>query len=108
MATRRAATVRYGCRMTLQERVSDNVRILAAARGTSPAAVAESMGRSRQWLQNKLSGRSGWSVDDVETISRGLDVEVAVLMSTEWWPEELRARRDSNPKPSDPWPAVAA
>ena len=88
--------------MALQDQVSDNVRVLAAARGTSPAAVAEGVGRSRQWLQNKLAGRSGWSVDDVELIGAQLGVEPGILMTTDWWPEEmLRARRDSNPKPSD-------
>jgi len=88
--------------MTLQERVSDNVRILAAARGTSPSAVAGDLGRSRQWIQNKLSGRNGWSVEDLEAVADSLGVEPGVLMSIDWWPEVLvRARRDSNPKPSD-------
>ena len=84
------------------------MRILAAARGTSPAAVAESLGRSRQWIQSKLSGRVGWSLDDVEAVSGGLGVEAGVLMTTDWWPEQLlRARRDSNPQPSDPWRVAA-
>lgn len=79
------------------------MRVLAAARGTSPAAVAESLGRSRQWLQNKLAGRNGWTVEDVERVGAQLGVDPAVLMTTDWWPEVMvRARRDSNPKPSDP------
>ena len=94
--------------MALQQRVSDNVRILAAARGTSPAAVAEAMGRSRQWIQAKMSGRVGWSLSDVDAVSQGLGVEPTVLMTREWWPEELlRARRYSKPQPSDSWRAAA-
>lgn len=89
--------------MTLQEQVSANVRLLAAARGTSPAAIAQSVGRTRQWMQAKLTGRNGWSVADVDAVSDFLGVEPGVLMSTDWWPDVLvRARRDSNPKPSDP------
>jgi Helix-turn-helix domain len=93
--------------MTLQDRVSSNVRVLAAAAGTSPSAVAESVGRSRQWIQAKLSGRIGWSLGDVERVSEGLGVEPGVLMTTDWWPAELRACRDSNPKPSDLWRVAA-
>jgi transcriptional regulator with XRE-family HTH domain len=89
--------------MTLQEQVNDNVRVLAAARGTSPSAVAEAAGRSRQWIQNKLSGRNGWSVEDLEAVADSLGVEPAVLMTEDWWPDVLRACRDSNPKPSDSW-----
>jgi transcriptional regulator with XRE-family HTH domain len=96
--------------MALHEQVSDNVRILAAAQGTSPAAVAEGIGRSRQWLQNKLTGRAGWSVDDLQAVAGGLGVDPAILMTSDWWPDVLRACRDSNPKPSDScdWLQVAA
>ena len=87
--------------MTLQDQVNDNVRILAAARGTSPSAVAVEVGRTRQWIQNKLSGRIAWSIGDVEAVAAQLGVEPTALMTTEWWPDVLRACRDSNPKPSD-------
>ena len=88
--------------MTLQQQVGDNVRVLAAARGTSPGTLAVEVGKTRQWIQSKLAGRNGWSVADVEAIAVALDVDPATLMTTSWWPEELlRACRDSNPKPSD-------
>lgn len=93
--------------MALQDQVSDNVRVLAAARGTSPAAVAEALGRSRQWIQNKLAGRSRWSVEDVEAVGRQLGVDASDLVTTEWWPSQLRARRYSKPQPSDLWFAAA-
>jgi hypothetical protein len=67
--------------------VSDNVRVLAAARGTSPGAVALSVGRTRQWIQAKMAGRNGWSVADVDLVATSLGVEPALLMSTDWWPE---------------------
>jgi hypothetical protein len=58
-------------------------------------------------MQAKLTGRNGWSVADVDAVSDFLGVEPGVLMSTDWWPDVLvRARRDSNPKPSD-WVPVA-
>jgi predicted DNA-binding transcriptional regulator AlpA len=88
--------------MALQEHVSDNVRILAAAQGTSPAAVAEGIGRSRQWLQNKLTGRAGWSVADLEAIAGGLGVEPATLMSIEWWPDVLATGVVASPKKRRP------
>jgi hypothetical protein len=87
--------------MSLQQQVSDNVRVFTAAQGTSPGAVALRLGRSRQWMQAKLAGRNRWRTDEVEEVAAQLGVSPIVLMSTEWWPEELlRARRDSNPKPS--------
>ena len=91
----------YLCQMTLQTQVGDNVRIISAARGTSPSAVAEDVGKTRQWMSNKLAGRAGWSVADLEAIADVLGVEPGILLTTEWWPDVLRARRDSNPKPSD-------
>ena len=94
--------------MSLQESVSANVRVLAAARGTSPSALAVSLGRSRAWIQSKLVGRNGWSLADLDAVSEGLGVDAQTLMTTEWWPDELRrARRDSNPQPSDPWRVAA-
>ena len=82
--------------------MSDNVRVFTAAQGTSPGAVALRLGRSRQWVQAKLAGRNRWSMEDVEEMAAALGVDPFVLMSTDWWPEPLvRARRDSNPKPSD-------
>ena len=95
-------------RVSLQGQVSDNVRLFTAAQGTSPGAVALRLGKSRQWVQAKLAGRNRWSTDDVEAISDALGVSPMVLMSTDWWPDELRrARRDSNPQPSDLWRAAA-
>jgi hypothetical protein len=94
--------------MALQDQVSDNVRVLSAAKRTTPTAVARSLGRSPQWIQAKLAGRNRWTIEDVEAIGGELEVSPTVLMSTAWWPEELlRACRDSNPKPSDLYPMAA-
>lgn len=94
--------------MAIQDRVSDNVRVLTAVQRTSPGAVALRLGKSRQWIQNKMAGRNRWSMDDVEAVSEVLGVPAIELMTTDWWPEQmLRARRDSNPKPSDLWRVAA-
>jgi hypothetical protein len=94
--------------VALQEHVSDNVRLLTAVQGTSPGALALRLGKSRQWVQAKLAGRNRWSMDDVEAVSAALGVPALELMTTDWWPEQLlRARRDSNPKPSDLWSVAA-
>jgi len=98
----------YPDMVTLQEQVNRNVLVLAAAAGTNASAISLQMGKSRAWLQAKLAGRNGWAVSDLEAVSEVLGVEPEVLMTTDWWPEELvRARRDSNPKPSDLYLAVA-
>ncbi len=100
--------VAYPDTMTLQEQVNRNVLVLAAAAGTNASAISLRMGKSRAWLQAKLAGRNAWAVSDLEAVSEALGVEPEVLMSTDWWPDELlRARRDSNPKPSDRWMVAA-
>jgi hypothetical protein len=87
--------------MALHDQVSDNVRVITAAQGTNPGAMALRLGKSRQWIQAKLAGRNRWSMEDVEAVSEELGVPVMSLLTTEWWPQELlRARRDSNPQPS--------
>jgi cyanate lyase len=86
--------------MTLQEQVNRNVVLLAAAAGTNPSAISLRMGKSRAWLHAKLAGRNAWAVEDVEAIAAVLGVEASTMMTTDWWPDVLRACRDSNPKPS--------
>lgn len=81
--------------------VGDNVRVLAAAKGTSPGGIAVEIGRSRQWIQNKLAGRNGWSVADVEAIAGALGVEPQVLMTTDWWPVELLRAVETGKDPAD-------
>jgi hypothetical protein len=93
-------------RMSLQEQVSDNVRVLAVARGTTPAAIARSVGKTPAWIQAKISGRIRWYVEDVENLARELDVEPEQLLSKAWWPA-VRPRQDSNLQPTDLWSLAA-
>ena len=68
------------CSMSLNERVSENVKVIAVSRGTTPTAIARSLGRSHQWIQAKLAGRNQWSLDDVELIAGELDVTPSTLI----------------------------
>lgn len=51
-----------------------NVRMLAAARGTTPTEAARSAGMSVEKLHSKLRGRVRWNVEDLEAIAAVLDV----------------------------------
>jgi hypothetical protein len=96
--------------MALQDDVNRNVLVLTAAAGTNVSAVSLAMGKSRSWLQAKLAGRNSWAIRDIEAVSTALGVSPGVLMSADWWPEELRrARRYSKPQPSgSEFPSLAA
>ena len=88
--------------------MSDNVRVLAAARGTTPTAAARSVGMSAQRLHAKLQDRVRWNVEDLEMLARALDVRPSELLS-EGWSLELvrRPRQDSNLQPTDLWVLAA-
>jgi hypothetical protein len=78
--------------MALHDRVTDNVRLIAAARDTTPAAIAGRLGKSRQWISAKMTGAVRWGIDDVELVARELDVEPERLISASWLPQELLVR----------------
>lgn len=62
--------------MNTNEIISDTVRGLAEAFGHRHHDIAKGMGRSPQFLSQKLVGRVGWSISDVETLGKmyGLSV----------------------------------
>jgi hypothetical protein len=93
--------------MALQDQVSANVKLLAMSRGTTPTAIARSLGHPPAWIQAKIAGRNRWHVEDLEGVAGELHVDVATLVSTAWLPVELRPRQDSNLQPTDLW-ALAA
>jgi hypothetical protein len=95
--------------MGLQDQVSSNVRLLATARGTTPSAIARSLGHPPAWIQAKIAGRNRWHVDDLESVAGELDVDVVTLVSGAWLPAELRGRprQDSNLQPTDLWVLAA-
>ena len=64
----------YCYRMSLQDRISDNVRALCAAQGTTPSALSREAGIITSSLHSKLQGRVRWNVEDLETLADALDV----------------------------------
>jgi hypothetical protein len=66
--------------MSLNERVSENVKVIAVSRGTTPTAVARSLGRSHQWIQAKIAGRNKWTLDDLELVAAELEVAPSALV----------------------------
>ena len=66
--------------MSLNERVSENVRVIAVSRGTTPTAVARNLGRSHHWIQAKIAGRNAWSLDDIELVAAELQVAPVALI----------------------------
>jgi hypothetical protein len=87
--------------MSLQDQVSSNVKLLAMSRGTTPTAIARSLGHPPAWIQSKIAGRNRWHVDDLEVVAGELHVDVTTLVSGAWIPDELRPRQDSNLQPTD-------
>ena len=94
--------------MTLDDVVSQNVRLLTTVRGTTPTAIARELGRSHQWIQAKIAGRNRWTVGDLADVAQALHVSPGELVD-EGWSLELvrRPRQDSNLQPTDLW-ALAA
>lgn len=67
--------------MSLQEAVSRNVRVIAAARGTTPTAAARAAGMASGRLHSKLQGKARWNIEDLEMLAAVLDVEPATLIT---------------------------
>jgi hypothetical protein len=68
--------------MALQGQVTDNVRVLAAAQGTTPTAAARSVGISAERLHAKLQGRVRWNVEDLEALATAFGVDPALLVGS--------------------------
>ena len=79
--------------MSLQDEVSRNVRVIAAARGTTPTQAARKAGMAVGRLQAKFQGKSRWNVEDLELLAAALDVTPQRLV------EGLADFRCSLPRP---------
>jgi len=73
--------------------VASNIRAELARNGWSQEDLAEKLGINRVTLNRRLRGQLPWSLEQLDAAASALDVPLAEL---------LRARRDSNPQPSDP------
>lgn len=60
--------------------VSDRVAALLAAEERSQAWLARKIDRGPMWLNNRLTGRTPWLVDDVEVVADALGVDVLDLV----------------------------
>lgn len=89
--------------MTVQERVSTNVRVLCAVRRRDIPEVARAIGIARATIYQKLKGQRGWHLEDVEALASYFGVPISALL------EDPRARfptvselprHDSNVQPA--------
>lgn len=76
----------------LTARVAENIRVQAAIRGWNQSDLARAVGMNQRTVNERWWGGRQWQLEDLERVSRALGVDPADL---------LRARRDSNPQPSD-------
>ena len=61
--------------LSLQDRVTYNMKVLIAIRQTSQKDLAQAMGIAAPTLSQKFSGRTRWNMDDIEKASDFLDVK---------------------------------
>lgn len=62
--------------------VSREVRAWMARRDVKQEALAKALGITQPSLSMRLRGRTRWTVQDLATVSRVLDVPVSELLST--------------------------
>lgn len=61
----------------LQATISESVRLALAARGKRQADLARAFGISRTTMSQKISGKCGWTIEDMEKAGRYLGIEPA-------------------------------
>ena len=67
--------------LSLQDRVTYNMKVLIAIRQTSQKDLAQAMGIAAPTLSQKFSGRTRWNMDDIEKASDFLDVKPEALVA---------------------------
>ena len=91
---------------SLGEVVSRAVRVLMAEHEVNQTALALVLGVTQTQVSARLRGKAHWSLDDLARLAAYFGVSVAELVggSGGFVPPGggERARRDSNPQPSDP------
>ncbi|MEU8516380.1 helix-turn-helix transcriptional regulator [Kitasatospora sp. NPDC048722] len=81
--------------MTTEELFSATVSALRSVTGESQARIGEALGLTPSAVSYKLRGRAGWSLGDVEALSRHFGIPVPDLMAGPTWALEKlpKARR---------------
>ena len=91
--------------------IGERILIALRRKGMTQTDLAAVLGMDRTQLNKKLTGKRRWYFAQVATCAVALEMHLAELVGGEapvdWvGPEPIedvwRARRDSNPKPSDP------
>ena len=81
--------------MTAQETITAAVDQVMRRRGMTRAQLARDLGVGRSWVSNKLSGRRGWMVEDLDLLAEWSGMPLAAFLVPVV--DELgvmRARRD--------------
>lgn len=79
--------------MTINETAAGNIRAEAARRGMTQSDVARRLGVAQSTINRRWRGHQAWTLELIEEVASIYRMDPIDL---------LRARRDSNPQPSDP------
>lgn len=82
-------------------RLNENVTTLLFRMGWHRKDLAAAIGTSGASISRKLNGQNDWTIPEVEQMASALNVEVGQLLGELPDFNVWRARRDSNPRPSD-------
>lgn len=103
--------------MNADQITGEKIHIIMRRRGMVQADIAPHLDIDQSSMSKKLYGKRSWTLDEILTVAKVLDVPVTELLpDADYEPNpsgrgrELvmtRARRDSNPQPSD-WESVTA
>ncbi len=86
----------------VSQRMNENLTALMFRSGWLQKDVAAAIGISAPSVSRKMKRLNDWTLPEVEAIAAAMSVEVAELLGDLPDFDVWRARRDSNPKPSDP------
>ena len=89
----------------MSKRVTAAVHAAMTSRGWNRTQLAVALGVSQSWVSNKLNGHRGWVLEDLVLLETCFGMPAAAFLVPQFG--ELRARRDSNPQPSEPKVAPA-
>ena len=79
--------------------VCANVRAEASRKGWSQADLGRALGFTSNQISRRWRGAISWPLEELEDVAKALQIPLQRLLEVPR--DELRARRDSNPQPSD-------
>lgn len=66
----------------LQDTVTTNVKVLMAIQGIRQTELADRLGWDRTVMSNRLSGKRGWKIEDLEDLATHFGVPAGALLGT--------------------------